>query len=168
MSARQEEFRQKKVMLINKETKKRMLEQVWQDKVVIDEQQEREAAAEAAAKKTEVVALKKANRDRRAAVRQQAEAIDAALAQQASDAVALRASLQAVEAERATEADARQREAILLERIAATKRLLEEADGKMYAAQTGVEELQHKKKAIDSQVNEVRQQVRREAQVRYI
>jgi hypothetical protein len=32
----QEEFRQKKVTLINKETKKRMLEQVWQDKVVID------------------------------------------------------------------------------------------------------------------------------------
>lgn len=164
----QEEFRQKKVTLINKETKKRMLEQVWQDKVVIDEQQEREAAAEAAAKKAEVVELKKSNRDRRAAVRQQAEAIDAAVSQQASDVVALRALLQAVEAERAAEADARQREAILLERIAVTKRQLEEADSKMYAAQTSVEELQHKKKAIDTQVEEVRQQIRREEQVRFV
>jgi septal ring factor EnvC (AmiA/AmiB activator) len=81
--------------------------------------------------------------------------------------VALRASLQAVEAERAAEADARQREASLLERIAVIKRQLEEADSKMYAAQTGVEEFQHKKKAIDTQVDELRQQIRREAQVRF-
>ena len=164
-SGRQDEFRQKKATLINKETKKRMLEQVWQDKVVIDEEQEREAAAEAAAKKAEVVALKSSNRERRAAVRQQAERIESALVQQAAEVSALRASHVAVEAERAAEAEAQQREAALLERIALAKRRLEEADGRMYSAQTEVEKLQHKKGATDAQVEEVNTQIRRETQV---
>lgn len=142
-----------------------MLEQVWQDKVVIDEQQEREAAAEAAAKKAEVVELKKSNGERRKAVRARAEAIEAAITKQVNDVIVLRASLEAAEAEQAADIEARQKEAKLLERIALAKRRLEEADSKMYAAQTEVEKLQQQKRSIDGQVDEVKQQIRREAQV---
>jgi len=160
----QDEFRQKKAVLISKETKKRMLEQVWQDKVVIDEQEEREAAAEADAKKAEVVSLKRLNRERRLQVREQAEAVEAAVSRQEADLAAARATLEAVEAERAAVAESQQREAALHARIAAAKARLDAADGELFRAQTAVERLQRRKEEVETQAGEVEVHLRREAQ----
>eukprot|EP00315_Gephyrocapsa_oceanica_P031324 CAMPEP_0185410938 /NCGR_PEP_ID=MMETSP1365-20130426/3324_1 /TAXON_ID=38817 /ORGANISM="Gephyrocapsa oceanica, Strain RCC1303" /LENGTH=557 /DNA_ID=CAMNT_0028013553 /DNA_START=34 /DNA_END=1704 /DNA_ORIENTATION=+ len=159
-----DEFRQKKAVLISKETKKRMLEQVWQDKVVIDEQEEREAAAEADAKKAEVVSLKRLNRERRLQVREQAEAVEAAVSRQEADLAAARATLEAVEAERAAVAESQQREAALHARIAAAKARLDAADGELFRAQTAVERLQRRKEEVETQAGEVEVHLRREAQ----
>ena len=72
----QDEFCDYKTKLIDKETKKRMLEEVWQDRVVVDESEERKLDAEKEGKKSSLQVVKGENRDRRTRLAEQAAEIE--------------------------------------------------------------------------------------------
>ena len=63
--AGREEFSELKLKLIDKETKKRMLEELWNDRVKIDPDEAKQGEEEMQAKKLALVALKKDNKQKR-------------------------------------------------------------------------------------------------------
>ena len=70
--AAKDEFSEHKLKLIDKETKKRMLEELWHDRVDIPPEEAQQAEREMQAKKAAVTTLKKANQQRREGLREQA------------------------------------------------------------------------------------------------
>ena len=73
----QDDFSSLKLNLIDKETKKRMLEELWHDRVELPVEEAKAAEREMQVKKAAVEQLKKANQQRREGIRKQALAIDA-------------------------------------------------------------------------------------------
>ena len=69
------EFSEHKLMLIDKETKKRMLEELGNDRVDIAEDEAKQAEADMQAKKATVTQLKRANQQRREVIRGQSAAL---------------------------------------------------------------------------------------------
>ena len=75
----QEEFRQNKEKLIEQETKKRMLEEMWQDRVSIAPEEQREIEREQQQQKEAVKALKRENQEQEALLHTKAKELEAVL-----------------------------------------------------------------------------------------
>ena len=72
----QEEFRQNKEKLIEQETKKRMLEEMWQDRVSIAPEEQREIEREQQQQKEAVKALKRQNQEQEALLHAKAKELE--------------------------------------------------------------------------------------------
>ena len=72
----QEEFRQNKEKLIEQETKKRMLEEMWQDRVSIAPEEQREIEREQQQQKEAVKALKRQNQEQEALLHSKAKELE--------------------------------------------------------------------------------------------
>ena len=133
--AKQEEWRRakldfsaRKLTLIDKETKKRMLEDVWQDRIELEESELQQSDAECKSKKERVKELKEANRLQRLKLREQAEQVEGSIKELRSQTTALTSQLKEVEKAQSV-ADRRKRaEAELVDKIGRTKARLEAAD----------------------------------------
>ncbi|KAL1526454.1 hypothetical protein AB1Y20_015165 [Prymnesium parvum] len=92
-----DEFSERKQRLIDKETKKRMLEEVWQDRGEMTEQEEKEVEREMKLKKQAVSRTKKANQKRREQLRVQAQTIERGISEMKEKEETLRSLLQHTE-----------------------------------------------------------------------
>ena len=81
--APQEEFRQNKEKLIEQETKKRMLEEMWQDRVSIAPEEQREIEREQQQQKEAVKALKRENQEQEALLHTKAKELETVLTSRA-------------------------------------------------------------------------------------
>ena len=81
--APQEEFRQNKEKLIEQETKKRMLEEMWQDRVSIAPEEQREIEREQQQQKEAVKALKRENEAQEALLHTKAKELETVLTSRA-------------------------------------------------------------------------------------
>ena len=142
-----------------KETKKRMLEGVWNDHGEMPEEEEKAGEAEMKLKKQEVQRTKKGNCQRRDQLRVQAQTIERGLATLGEKVVALRAQLQETEEARA-EDDARKTKLAEMEAaLAVLRQKLVHAEENIRLANVGSEELQGQLQGLQVQTLEVRQRM---------
>ena len=88
-----EDFSERKLALVDKETKKRMLEEVWQDRIDIDPAEQEQADREVTQKKNAVKAIKRSNEARREQLREQAKAIERGMEEMREKSAALHLQL---------------------------------------------------------------------------
>ena len=126
-----EDFSERKLALVDKETKKRMLEEVWQDRIDIDPAEQEQADREVTQKKNAVKAIKRSNEARREQLREQAKAIERGMEEMREKSAALHLQLQSVEdAQRAAEAQ-RQRDAEATAAMARTRAQIGEVEAEL-------------------------------------
>ena len=163
--AKQEEWRRakldfsaRKLTLIDKETKKRMLEDVWQDRIELEESELQQSDAECKSKKERVKELKEANRLQRLKLREQAEQVEGSIKELRSQTTALTSQLKEVEKAQSV-ADRRKRaEAELVDKIGRTKARLEAADKAIVEAEADTAALEAKLEALHAEAAAVEQQ----------
>ena len=154
----QEEFSEHKNTLMDKETKKRMFEDLWNDRVEVPAEEAKAAEADMHAKKAAVQQLKQANRDRRDAIVAHAKTLG-----QGVDALRQRQALLADQykaAEEATAAADEQR-AKTAAHAAATARSNEqraEADGALARARAECDALSARLASVHKESSNVEQQ----------
>ena len=163
--AKQEEWRRakldfsaRKLTLIDKETKKRMLEDVWQDRIELEESELQQSDAECKSKKERVKELKEANRLQRLKLREQAEQVEGSIKELRSQTTALTSQLKEVEKAQSV-ADRRKRaEAELVDKIGRTKARLEAANKAIVEAEADTAALEAKLEALHAEAAAVEQQ----------
>ena len=154
-----DEFSERKLKLIDKETKKRMLEEIWNDRVEIDQDEADKQAEETREGKEQVKALKAANREARLQLREQAVLMEGRLDELRERTTSLRAQLDRTTALQEAAAEQQRREAAKSASLAATRQQTAEADAALADAQAANEELQRKLGELVSGQTRANQQV---------
>ena len=152
--ALQGEFLNYKLQLIEKETKKRMLEELWADQVEIDPEIAKQAENDMKAKKAAVTELKRENQKRREALREQAIQVANGVAVLREREEALAATMQKVEERNAEADELRSKTQSRASETQRAKEQLAESSAALEGAKAQCEQLTQRLAALHKQVAE--------------
>lgn len=150
----QVDFSEQKQQLVDKETKKRMLEELWADRVVIPPEEAQEAENDMHSKKQALTVVKSDNQQKRTKLREQASAFASGVAELREREKAL-----AAQAQKAAEANAEADEmrAKMQSHLSAAQRSREqmaESSNALESAKAQCEQLTQRLAALHKQVDE--------------
>ena len=152
-----DEFSAKKSTLLDKETMKRMLDEVWNDRLELQPAEQKEAEQEFQVKKEQVSRLKKSNAAARDGLREQAAQIERSQAALHGKMAGLHEALGALEEARAAAAAQEAEEARESELLAAAQRGLAERDERLRVLDAEHEEEATKLAARNAELAQLKQ-----------
>ena len=155
----QDEFSRSKQRLLDKETKKRMLEEVWQDKIELEPEEQQQADRELQLKKEAVTRTKKANQQRRDQVQETARTIERAVLELHEREDTLRSQLRETEEAQVVAEARRIKEAEQAAAVGQARQTLSGMDEKMRAASTESDTLRERLKELQARCAEAQQRM---------